>query len=95
MSDGDTAEDRNSQIHTYHGDVSHLSKQKFKRGQVKYGNQWMDADPEYLIRRMEEEFYEFRQAVEHDRDEEGSLEELADIVNFGAMFLAQHMDGDS
>lgn len=83
---------RNSEIETYQDDVAHLSKRKFEEGRKKYGDSWTDAEPEYLIRRMEEEFYEFRQAVEHDRDEDGALEEVADMVNFGLMFLAQHRE---
>jgi len=88
QSTGDT--DRNSEIETYQDDVAHLSKKKFRDSRAKYGDSWTNAEPEYLLRRMEEEFYEFRQAVEHDRDEVEALEEVADIVNFGLMFLSQH-----
>jgi NTP pyrophosphatase (non-canonical NTP hydrolase) len=81
--------DRNGRIARYQGEVLGLSGVKFQDGREKYGDSWQHRDPEYLIRRMEEEFYEFRQAAEHDRSETAALEELADMVNFGLMFLIQ------
>lgn len=61
--------------------------EKYEGGVEKYGYAWHDADPEYLCRRMEEEFYEFRQAVEHYQDPEAAAEELGDFVNFALMYL--------
>ena len=55
--------------------------------QDEYGDSWRGASPEYLYWRFEEEFYEFRQAVESGADRDEAIEELADIVNFGLMFL--------
>lgn len=82
----------NDRIERYQNNVDHLMSEKWDQGRVKYGDTWVDSHPDYHIRRMEEEFYEFRQAVEHDRHEGAALEELADIVNYGLMFLALHAD---
>lgn len=62
-------------------------KQKKVQSAEKYGNSWTHQhEPEYYLRRAEEEFYEFRQAVEHDRDLEAAMEELADVCNFALMY---------
>jgi len=75
-----------ARLETYRDELVRWSKDKMQKGRRKYGTSWHSADPDYLLRRMEEEFYEFRQAVEHDRDKEEALEELADMVNFGLMY---------
>lgn len=69
--------------------------EKMRVGRQRHGDSWLDIEPQYAFRRMEEEFYEFRQAVEHDRDEMGAIEELADMVNFGLMFLAHERSRDT
>lgn len=61
---------------------------KHKHGRQKYGDSWTGADPDYPLRRSEEEDLENRQAVEHDRDREKALEELADYVNYRLMYIA-------
>ena len=78
----------NDLIEEYHLFASRSAHEKWERGKGDYGDAWKDCDPEYMIRRMEEELYEFRQAVEHNRDEQEALEEIGDIINFGLMFLA-------
>lgn len=60
---------------------------KHEQGREKYGDSWTDAHPDYHLRRMEEEFMEFRQAVEHYRDEDQAIEELADVVNYALMYV--------
>lgn len=60
---------------------------KFDKNKSKYGDSWQEVEPKYLLRRMEEEFYEFRQEVEHNGTVEGAIEELADLNNFALMFL--------
>lgn len=75
-----------ARFETFRDDVLRWSSRKMDKGRRKYGDSWVDASPEYLLRRMEEEFYEFRQAVEHDKDKQKAMEELADIVNFGIMY---------
>ena len=65
-------------------------EEKNKQGRMKYGDSWVESHPDHPLRRMEEEFMEFRQAVEHYNDEEMAVEELADIVNYGLMFLVLH-----
>lgn len=67
---------------------------KFEKGRKKYGDSWKDVEPEYMWRRMQEEMMEFRQAVEHDKDAKQAIKELADIVNFGIMFMLLSLRGD-
>lgn len=61
--------------------------EKFEDKKGQRGNYWKHEEPEYHLRRMEEEFYEFRQAVEHYNSPEDALEELADILNFALFYL--------
>lgn len=68
------------------GEVRASARTKYDAGKQKYGDSWLDSEPYYHLDRMEEEFYEFRQAVLHDRDPEAAIEELADVVNYGLMF---------
>lgn len=87
---GDSPEDL---FDAYSDVLPKMMKAKMEAGRQKYGDSWVECGPKYMIRRMEEEFYEFRQAVEHDRDDAGAIKELADVVNFGLMFLS-HMEAD-
>ena len=67
-------------------ELPQMVESKWQQGQEKYGDAWLDADPWYCLDRMEEEFYEYRQAVVHHQDSEAALAELADLVNYGLMF---------
>lgn len=83
-------------LEAHRASVGEESARKMEAGREKYGDAWLDEDPEYLLRRMEEEFMEFRQAVEHDKDVDAAIEEMGDIENFGLMYLvrAQMEDTD-
>lgn len=90
-----TPESYNRLFRTYQSTLDEKSEEKFHKGKEKYGDAWLDVEPEYLCRRMEEELYEFRQAVEHYRDDEEAIEELADMMNFGLMYLIREMEDGS
>lgn len=72
----------------YRDELPTEMREKMSIGEHKYGNSWIHGEPDYFYRRMEEELYEFRQAVEHDQDYDKAIEELADIVNFALMYLS-------
>lgn len=79
--------DPRKMVNRHRDSVVDASVEKMLSGQEKYGDAWLDVEPEYLLRRMEEEYYEFRQAVEHDQDVEAAIGEMADVLNFGLMYL--------
>lgn len=76
----------------YRAMLEDMSDEKFESGKEKYGDAWEDTDPEYLYRRFEEEQMEFRQAVEHYRDQREAMKEMGDMVNFGIMYLIKEME---
>lgn len=75
-------------------EVRQFADTKFISSKDKYGDSWQNCEPEYLYKRMEEEFYEFRQAVEHDQDKMKALQELADLNNFAIMYLIRYLGVD-
>lgn len=70
--------------------------EKMQIGRERYGDAWTECDPDYLLRRAEEEFYELRQATEHDWDYDAAVRELADFANFALMYIAasRHAEAD-
>lgn len=75
-------------VHELINKIPDRARAKFNSARERYGDSWVNLDdPTYLLRRMEEEFYEFRQAVEHYEDPEMAFEELADIINFALMYI--------
>lgn len=74
------------------------ARQKKWDARERYGDSWAWAhEPEYYLRRAQEEFMEFRQAVEHDRDKQQAISELADVLNYSTMYLLRAFhdrDGD-
>lgn len=81
------SKDAESMLEDCSEELPELIEKKRTLGYQKYSDMWTDASSYYLYRRMQEELYEFRQAVEHDQDKDEAMKELADVVNFGLMFL--------
>lgn len=72
----------------YQEQLPEAIEEKMAVGERRWGASWEDSHPDYMIRRMEEEFYEFRQQLEHKNGEIAAVEEMADMVNYGLMALA-------
>ena len=89
MSENDTYtgdSDHDELMAELRGDVRVSADVKYDKGKREYGDSWLDADPWYCLDRMEEEFFEFRQAVIHHQDPDSAIEEMADMLNYGLMF---------
>lgn len=78
----------------YSEKIPTIAAEAMEAGRSKYGDSWLDVEPEYAWRRTEEELYELRQATEHDRDVREALKEIADMENFAKMFVALELAGE-
>lgn len=94
MTDGGGVDPRDL-LTGYFSEFHDLMDSEFQKGQEKWGDGWMDADPAYLDRRVEDCFHQYRKAREAHRDERAALEAIASMANYPLMALALDVANNS
>lgn len=72
----------------YRDALMRIADEEMEEGKAKYGDSWLNADPEYMWRRMQDKLNNIRYQTEHKIDEEEALEEFGHLINYITMYMA-------